>query len=86
MKKLLIGIGAIVVLVIVAALVVPFVIPTETYKSQILAQIQEATGREARIDGDFSFTLLPRVKFVAGDVSLANAPGGKAKNMVSLSG
>jgi len=84
MKKLLIGVGAVVVLVIVAALVVPFLIPAETYKSQLLAQVKEATGREARIDGAFKIAILPRVEFVAGKVSFANAPGSKAATMVSV--
>jgi AsmA protein len=82
MKKLLIGGGAVIVLVIVAALVVPFLIPAETYKGQLLSQVREATGREARIDGAFKFSILPRVEFAAGKVSFANAPGGKAAAMV----
>ncbi|MDA0653364.1 MAG: AsmA family protein, partial [Proteobacteria bacterium] len=84
MKKLFIGGGAVIVLVIVAALVVPFLIPAETYKGQLLTQVREATGREARIDGAFKFSILPRVEFAAGKVSFANAPGGKAAAMVSV--
>ncbi len=84
MKKLFIGGGLVIVLVIVAALVVPFVNPAETYKSQLLTQVKDATGRGARIDGAFKFSILPRVEFVAGKVSFANAAGGKAKTMVSV--
>lgn len=84
MKKLVIGVGAIVVIIIAAVLIVPFVIPAETFKSQLLTQVKDATGRDAKIDGDFKFSILPRVEFVAGKVSFANAAGGKAKNMVSV--
>lgn len=84
MKKVLIGIGAVVVLLIAAALIVPAFIPVDVYKTQIVKGIEEATGREARIDGDFDLALLPRAEFAAGKVSIANAPGGKAENMVSL--
>ena len=84
MKKLMIGGGVVVILVIVAALVIPFVIPAETFKNQLLTQVKDATGREARIDGAFKFSILPRVEFVAGKVSFANAAGGKARNMVSV--
>ena len=84
MKKVLIGLAVLVVLVVAAALIAPFVIPTDTVRKELLAQIETATGREARIDGDFSVSLLPRVQVVAGDFSLANAPGGAAKNMVEL--
>ncbi len=84
MKKIAIGLGAIVVLLVAAVVAAPFLIPTETVKTELLAQVKPATGRDARIDGDFKVALLPRVEFVAGKVSFANAPGGKAKNMVSV--
>lgn len=84
MKKTLIVIGSVVALVFVALLVAPALIPVDTYKSELLAQVEKATGREARIDGDFSLSLLPRLTFTAGKVSLANAPGAQAPNMVTL--
>lgn len=84
MKKLIIGFLAVVVLIVAAAFIVPSLIPAETYKSQLLAQVKEATGREARIDGDFKIAILPRVEFVADKVSFANAKGSKTKNMVSV--
>lgn len=84
MKKFLIAIGAVVVLVVLAAVIVPLVVPVETYKDEILSQVRAATGREARIDGELSLSILPRVEIVAGKMSFANAPGGKASNMVEL--
>lgn len=84
MKKILIAIGGLIVLVIAALLIAPMVIPVDTYKNEILAQVEKATGREARIDGDFGISLFPTVKFTAGKFSLANAKGGKAGKMVSL--
>ncbi len=84
MKKVLIGLGAVIVVLVIAALVVPMLIPVDTYKGRILAAIHDATGREARIDGDFGFSLLPNVQFTAGKVSLANAPGAAPDKMVTL--
>lgn len=84
MKKLLIVVGGLIVLVIAALLIAPMVIPVDTYKKELLAQVEKATGREARIDGDFGISLFPTVKFTAGKFSLANAKGGKADKMVSL--
>lgn len=84
MKKFLIVIGALVALVIVALLVAPMVIPVDTYKKELLVQIEKATGREARIEGDFGISLFPTVKFTAGKFSLANVKGGKAAKMVNL--
>ena len=84
MKKTLIVVGAVLVLAIAALLIAPAVIPVDTYKDELLAQVEKATGRKARIDGDFGISLFPTVKFTAGKVTLANAAGGKAANMVSL--
>ena len=51
MKKLFLVLLALVVVLIVAALAVPFLLPTEAYKQQIEAQVERATGRALAIDG-----------------------------------
>ncbi|MGE0650408.1 MAG: AsmA family protein [Alphaproteobacteria bacterium] len=84
MKKIIIGFLVVVVVVIAAALIVPAFIPVDVYKRQIIAGIEDATGRRARIDGDFKLSILPRVEFVAGKVALGNAKGGRAETMLSL--
>jgi AsmA protein len=84
MKKILIGLGVLVVLIIVLALVVPALIPLDTYRAQALAGVEQATGRKARIDGEFSFSVLPTFRFTAGKVGLANAPGAQPAEMMTL--
>ncbi len=42
MKKLLITFGVFVVLLVLVVLIGPSLIPVETYKSQILAQVKQA--------------------------------------------
>lgn len=84
MKKLLIGFAGLVVILIVAVVVIPFVVPVETYKSQLVTQTKSATGRDLKIDGDFRLSVFPSLGFVAGKVSLANAPGGAAPHLLSL--
>lgn len=84
MKKVLIGIAAVLVVLVAAVLIVPAFIPVDVYKTQIVRGIEAATGREARIGGDFQLALLPRAKFVAEDVALANASGGEAENLITL--
>ena len=84
MKKLFIGFGVLLVLLIAGALVVPALIPVDVYKREIIAVMEGATGRKARIDGEFKLSILPRAEFVAGKVSLGNAKDGQAKNMMTL--
>lgn len=84
MKKLLIGLGVVVVLIVAALFVVPPLVPADIYKEQIAAQVQAATGRRLEIKGAMSFSLLPSVAIEAGDVSFANAPGAAKPNMATL--
>lgn len=84
MKKILIGLGVLVVLIVALAIIVPLLIPLDTYKAQALTRIEQATGRKARIDGELSFSVLPTFKFTAGKVALANAPGAQPAEMVTL--
>jgi AsmA protein len=84
MKKILIGIAAVVVLVIVAALVAPFFVPTDTYKQQIAQQVKAATGRDLAIKGDIGFSLLPNIELKVNDVAFANAPGAATKDMATF--
>jgi len=87
MKKLLIGLAALLGLVVVllaAALAVPFFISGDVYRAQVTALIENATGREFRIDGPIKFRLLPDLALSAADVSFANAKGGIAPRMAQL--
>jgi AsmA protein len=84
MKKLLIGVAIVIVLLIAAAIAVPFFVPADTYKSQLIARVKDATGRDLRIDGKVSFSLLPSLALEADKVALSNAPGAGSKDMATF--
>jgi AsmA protein len=84
MKKLLIGVAVVIVLLVVAAIATPFFISTDTYKVELITKVKEATGRDLRIDGKVSFSLLPSLALEANDVTFANAPGAASKDMAKL--
>jgi AsmA protein len=84
MRKFLYILLGLVVVLIGAALIVPFVVPTDTYKQQIARQVENATGRSLSIDGPLRFTILPQLGFEAQQVTLANPPGSKSPQMVRL--
>ena len=86
-KKLLIGLAAffgLIVLLLAGAIAVPFFISGDVYRAQVTALIENATGREFRIDGPIKFDLLPDLALSAADVSFANAKGGVAPQMARL--
>ena len=84
MKKTLITVAVILVVIVAGLLVAPVFIPVETYKAQIETAAREATGRELKIDGDISLSLLPRLAIEAENVSFANAPGAAEPQMASI--
>lgn len=84
MKKILMAIGALVVLLVIAVFVVPALMPAGVVKQVLLDRINAATGRTAHIDGKVGFTILPQLSFFADNVALANAPGAAPTNMVTV--
>ena len=84
MRKLLIGLGIIIVALIVLALVVPMLIPAEIYRDRIVAVVEAATGRQVHIGGPVKIRLIPNVAIEANAVALDNAPGGVATEMATL--
>lgn len=83
-RKLLIGAGTVLGVLIVALLVAPALIDVNKYKPQILAEVKKATGRELVIDGPLSLSLLPAPTATVTGVKFFNAPGSKNPNMVEV--
>ena len=84
MRKVLIGVVAILVVLVAAAIVGPRFIPADSLKAEIAAQVRTATGRELIIDGDISFTLLPTPGVSVSGVRVSNIDGAQAADMVQL--
>lgn len=73
--KLLKILFALVIIVIGAALIVPFLIPMETYKKEAITRLSEMTGREIAIDGDISLRIVPDVAVTLNQVTIGNPEG-----------
>ena len=75
MKRILIALAGVLVLVAVVALVVPFFLPKDAIKRQIVAQVETATGWRLRLDGPVGLGLLPSFSLSARDVGLSGEAG-----------
>jgi len=84
MKKLLIGVGVVVLLLVAAAVAIPFFVSADSLKAELIGKVKEATGRDLRINGRFSFSLLPSASLEADDVAFANPPGAASPDMAKL--
>ena len=69
MKRIRVGLGALGLVLLLVALVVPWLIPAGVYKDRFVAEIAAATGRPVRIDGTFGFSVLPNLSLVATELT-----------------
>ena len=70
MKKVFIGLGAVLALAVAALLALPSLIDWNDYREEVSAQIAAVTGREVAFDGALDLTLLPAPTLSAECVSL----------------
>src|SRR5215218_8947049 len=83
-KKVLVGGGGVVGLLIVALLVAPFLIDANSYKPMIAAEVKKATGRDLVLDGPINLSLLPVPTVTISGVKFFNVPGSKNPSMVEV--
>jgi AsmA protein len=68
-------VGAVVVLLVVAAVAVTVLFDPNDYKDEITAAVQNATGRQLTLDGDLELAVFPTIRIAMGSAALSNAPG-----------
>lgn len=74
-KKIAIGVLVfLMVIVIGLAIVIPILIDVDRYRPQVIAQLQEATGKPAEI-GHLALTILPSLSIRVDDFRLGNPAG-----------
>jgi AsmA protein len=69
------AVGAVVVLLVVAAVAVTLLFDPNDYKDEITAAVQDATGRQLTLDGDLELAVFPTIRIAVGSATLSNAPG-----------
>ncbi|MDG1287562.1 MAG: AsmA family protein [Rickettsiales bacterium] len=75
LRKFFTLLGSVLLMLLLAVIVLPFLIPIDNYREDILKLVQEKTGREVTIDGALDFTLLPNIALEVNDVTIGNPSG-----------
>src|SRR5262245_63397534 len=79
MKRLLkilgLAVGAVVLLLVIAAVAVTMLFDPNDYKYEITAAFQDATARQLTLDGDLELAVFPTIRIAVGSAALSNAPG-----------
>lgn len=73
-KKLLIGVGVLLLLIVGIAIAVPLVFDPNDYRDEIAARVKQQTGRELQL-GEIGLTVFPWLRATAKGVVLGNAEG-----------
>ncbi len=68
-------IGAAVLLIVIAAVVVPLVVDPNDYRDEIAMAVEKHTGRKLTMEGDLELSVFPWLAVEIGPTRLANAPG-----------
>lgn len=84
MSRLIAIVVGLILIVAAAIIVVPMLIPMETYKSKVVAIVKEQTGRDLRIDGDIGLSFFPNIAVSIEDVGFSNAGWAKDPEMASM--
>ena len=74
-RHLLVGLAMVLAVIIVALLATSLIVPVDFITAQIASKVRQKTGRDLRISGPISFSVVPRFALVAHDVTLANPSG-----------
>jgi AsmA protein len=74
--KIILGlIGAFVVLVLAAVIIIPLVVDPNDYREDIARAVEEETGRSFEIEGELSLSVFPWLGLEVGRMRLGNPPG-----------
>ena len=84
MKKVIYALLGLVVLLVIAVIAAPFLIPAERLKEELILAVNDATGRTLAIDGEIGVSVFPTLGVQASKVSLSNAPSSDTPNMATF--
>lgn len=84
LKIALLSLGGLVVLVVAGVAVLLATFDPNSFKPQIIAAVQSATGRELKLNGKIGLTLGMQPTLEVNDVAFSNPPGFSRPEMVTL--
>lgn len=84
MSRFIAIVAGLIVILIAAAVALPFLIPAGVYKERIVSLVKSQTGRDLAIGGEVGFSVFPQLAIKVENVSLSNAPWAKERDMASM--
>ena len=75
MRRILLGLASLLFLAVAAILIIPFFLPKDVIKNQVIAEIDSRFGWQLRLDGPVSLALFPGFSLNASDVGISGEAG-----------
>jgi len=75
MRRFLIGLASLAFLLVTAILVIPFFLPKDAIRSQVIAEVDRQYGWRLRLDGPVGLSLFPGFALNAQDIGLSGEAG-----------
>ena len=85
-KRILIALVLIVILLVGAILILPGLVPTDTYRTKLESELSKTFARDVNIVGDIKLSTFPVIKVETGAVTLSNPEGFSGNNFVDVQG
>jgi AsmA protein len=73
MRKILMISGSVIILIVVALLILPFVLPANNFRSAIQSQLTSATGMDVNLNGDIGISVFPQIVVSADNVQIVGS-------------
>ena len=83
MKKLLVLLLLLVAAFVGLIMAAPLVLDSEKLKADFTNKLEEATGHQVFLDGDFTISVFPKPAFVADKIRILNSEKGKKENLLT---
>ncbi|WP_440054810.1 AsmA family protein [Pseudoalteromonas sp. T1lg65] len=84
MSRLLKIFGALIALLVILVIALPFIIPKQAIIDEVITEVQSKTGRTLAIDGGSSIGILPSVHIELNDVRFSNMKSGSQPEMLKM--
>ncbi|WP_428648030.1 AsmA family protein [Roseibium sp.] len=75
MRRLLVGLGSLLLVLATIVLVVPLLLPKDEIKRQVVEQVDKRLGWRVRLDGPVSLSLFPGFSLVAENIGISGEAG-----------
>ena len=86
LKRILIAFALILLLFVGAVLILPGLVPTDTYREKLEAELSRSLARDVSIAGEIKLSTFPNIAIQTDGVSLANPEGFSSETFMKVDG